>query len=48
VGHRLTLAGDIHGGGQMSLDFVHALNLGSLMGYPTSGACTKKVARKST
>ena len=31
----LTLAGDIHGGGQMSLDFVHrGLNLGSLMGVP--------------
>ncbi|HEY6127109.1 MAG TPA: metallophosphoesterase [Candidatus Acidoferrum sp.] len=31
----LTLAGDIHGGGQLSLDFVHrGLNLGSLMGIP--------------
>jgi predicted MPP superfamily phosphohydrolase len=31
----LTLAGDIHGGGQLSLDFVHrGLNLGSLMGVP--------------
>jgi len=31
----MTLAGDIHGGGQMSLDFVHrGLNLGSLMGVP--------------
>jgi uncharacterized protein len=31
----LTLAGDIHGGGQLSLDFIHrGLNLGSLMGVP--------------
>jgi len=35
LGIDLTLAGDIHGGGQMSLDFVHrGLNLGSLMGVP--------------
>ena len=33
LGIDLTLAGDIHGGGQLSLDFVHpGLNLGSLMG----------------
>ena len=31
----LTLAGDIHGGGQLSLDFIHrGFNLGSLMGVP--------------
>jgi predicted MPP superfamily phosphohydrolase len=31
----LTLAGDLHGGGQLSLDFIHrGLNLGSLMGVP--------------
>jgi predicted MPP superfamily phosphohydrolase len=35
LGIDLTLAGDIHGGGQLSLDFVHrGLNLGSLMGVP--------------
>src|SRR2546426_7113208 len=35
LGIDLTLAGDIHGGGQMLLDFVHrGLNLGSLMGVP--------------
>jgi len=35
LGIDLTLAGDIHGGGQISLDFVHrGLNLGSLMGVP--------------
>ena len=35
LGVDLTLAGDIHGGGQLSLDFVHrGLNLGSLMGVP--------------
>src|SRR6266481_5807486 len=35
LGVYLTLAGDIHGGGQLSLDFVHrGLNLGSLMGVP--------------
>jgi predicted MPP superfamily phosphohydrolase len=33
LGIDLTLAGDIHGGGQLSLDFIHrGLNLGSLMG----------------
>jgi hypothetical protein len=31
----LTLSGDIHGGGQLSLDFVHrGLNLGGPMGVP--------------
>ena len=31
----MTLAGDIHGGGQMSLDFIRrGLNLSSLMGVP--------------
>jgi len=31
----LTLAGDVHGGGQLSLDFIHrGLNLGSLIGVP--------------
>jgi predicted MPP superfamily phosphohydrolase len=35
LGIDLTLAGDIHGGGQLSLDFVHrGLNLGSLVGVP--------------
>jgi predicted MPP superfamily phosphohydrolase len=35
LGIDLTLAGDIHGGGQLSLDFIHrGLNLGSLMGAP--------------
>jgi predicted MPP superfamily phosphohydrolase len=35
LGIDLTLAGDIHGGGQLSLDFIHpGLNLGSLMGVP--------------
>jgi predicted MPP superfamily phosphohydrolase len=35
VGIDLTLAGDIHGGGQLSLDFLHrGLNLSSLMGVP--------------
>ena len=35
LGIDLTLAGDIHGGGQLSLDFVHrGLNLGTLMGVP--------------
>src|SRR5437867_1688978 len=35
LGVDLTLAGDIHGGGQLSLNFVHrGLNLGSLMGVP--------------
>ncbi len=35
LGIDLTLAGDLHGGGQLSLDFVHrGLNLGSLMGVP--------------
>jgi predicted MPP superfamily phosphohydrolase len=35
LGIDLTLAGDIHGGGQLSLDFVHrGLNLGSLIGVP--------------
>ena len=35
LGIDLTLAGDIHGGGQLSLDFVHrGLNLGSLEGVP--------------
>jgi uncharacterized protein len=33
LGIDLTLSGDIHGGGQLSLDFIHrGLNLGSLMG----------------
>jgi predicted MPP superfamily phosphohydrolase len=35
LGIDLTLAGDIHGGGQLSLDFIHrGLNLGSLIGVP--------------
>jgi uncharacterized protein len=35
LGIDLTLAGDIHGGGQLSLDFIHpGFNLGSLMGVP--------------
>ncbi|HET9406799.1 MAG TPA: metallophosphoesterase [Candidatus Sulfotelmatobacter sp.] len=35
LGVDLTLAGDIHGGGQLSLDFIHrGLNLGSLVGVP--------------
>jgi predicted MPP superfamily phosphohydrolase len=35
LGIDLTLAGDIHGGGQLSLDFVHrGLNLSSLIGVP--------------
>ncbi len=35
LGIDLTLSGDIHGGGQLSLDFIHrGLNLGSLMGVP--------------
>jgi predicted MPP superfamily phosphohydrolase len=35
LGIDLTLAGDIHGGGQLSLDSIHrGLNLGSLMGVP--------------
>jgi uncharacterized protein len=35
LGIDLTLAGDLHGGGQLSLDFVHrGINLGSLMGVP--------------
>jgi predicted MPP superfamily phosphohydrolase len=35
MGIDLTLAGDIHGGGQLSLDFIHrGLNLGSLIGVP--------------
>jgi len=35
LGIDLTLAGDLHGGGQLSLDFVHrGFNLGSLMGVP--------------
>jgi predicted MPP superfamily phosphohydrolase len=35
LGIDLTLAGDIHGGGQLSLDFIHrGLNLGSLMEVP--------------
>ena len=35
LGIDLTLAGDIHGGGQLSLDFIHpGLNLGRLMGVP--------------
>jgi uncharacterized protein len=35
LGIDLTLAGDIHGGGQLSLDFLHrGLNLSSLMGVP--------------
>jgi predicted MPP superfamily phosphohydrolase len=35
LGIDLTLAGDIHGGGQLSLDFIHrGLNLGSLVGVP--------------
>ncbi len=35
LGIDLTLAGDIHGGGQLSLDFIHrGLNLSSLMGVP--------------
>jgi predicted MPP superfamily phosphohydrolase len=39
----LTLAGDIHGGGQLSLDFVHrGLNLSSLMGVPYVQALYEK------
>jgi uncharacterized protein len=35
LGIDLTLAGDTHGGGQLSLDFVHrGLNLSSLVGVP--------------
>jgi len=35
LGIDLTLAGDIHGGGQLSLDLVHrGLNLGGLLGVP--------------
>jgi uncharacterized protein len=35
LGIDLTLAGDIHGGGQLSLDFVHrGFNLSSLIGVP--------------
>jgi predicted MPP superfamily phosphohydrolase len=35
LGIDLTLSGDIHGGGQLSLDFIHrGLNLSSLMGVP--------------
>jgi hypothetical protein len=35
LGIDLTLAGDIHGGGQLSLDFIHrGLNLSSLMEVP--------------
>jgi len=35
LGIDLTLAGDIHGGGQLSLDFIHrGWNLGTLMGVP--------------
>lgn len=35
LGIDLTLAGDLHGGGQLSLDFVHrGLNLGHLFGVP--------------
>jgi len=35
LGIDLTLAGDIHGGGQLSLDFIHrGLNLGRLIGVP--------------
>jgi predicted MPP superfamily phosphohydrolase len=35
LGIDLTLAGDTHGGGQLSLDFIHrGLNLGSLVGVP--------------
>jgi predicted MPP superfamily phosphohydrolase len=35
LGIDLTLAGDIHGGGQLSLDFVHrGLNLSSMTGVP--------------
>jgi len=35
LGIDLTLAGDIHGGGQLSLDFIHrGLNLSSLVGVP--------------
>jgi uncharacterized protein len=43
LGIDLTLAGDIHGGGQLSLDFVHrGLNLGSLMGVPYIRALYEK------
>jgi len=43
LGIDLTLAGDIHGGGQLSLDFVHrGLNLGSLMGVPYIRGLYKK------
>lgn len=39
----LTLAGDLHGGGQLSLDFVHrGFNLGSLMGVPYVSGLYKK------
>jgi predicted MPP superfamily phosphohydrolase len=35
LGIDLTLSGDVHGGGQLSLDFIHrGLNLGSLVGVP--------------
>jgi uncharacterized protein len=35
LGIDLTLAGDTHGGGQLSLDFIHrGLNLSSLVGVP--------------
>jgi predicted MPP superfamily phosphohydrolase len=35
LGIDLTLAGDTHGGGQLSLDFIHrGLNLSSLIGVP--------------
>jgi len=35
LGIDLTMAGDIHGGGQLSLDFVHrGLNLSRLLGLP--------------
>ena len=35
LGLDLTLAGDIHGGGQLSLDFLHrGLNLSSMIGVP--------------
>jgi uncharacterized protein len=35
LGIDLTLAGDIHGGGQLSLNFVHrGLNLSSMIGVP--------------
>ena len=43
----LTLAGDLHGGGQLSLDFVHrGFNLGTLMGVPyVSGRYEKQGAQ---